>query len=179
MKTRSRLVVSAILGCVVGSLVTAQFVRGQAGTPLEGSLSHISFVVNDVDQTMKAFGKVFGVEGKPAQTYRDVPWGPDFPGKVMHGKIGQLRINNIGFEFIQPLEGESPWKDHLTKKGEGVHHIGFSVADVPAAVAVLRSKGGKQTQGYSPTVIYMDMNGAGLPITFEITGGYKGQGPKP
>lgn len=176
MRTRSAFVLTGLAGCVVGSLVTSQVVRGQAGTPLEGSLSHISFVVHDVDKTMQAFGGAFGVSGKPAQTYRDVPWGPEFPGKMMHGKIGQLRINNVGFEFIQPLEGESPWKEQLTRSGESVHHIGFSVADVPAAVALLRSKGGKQTQGYAPTVVYMDMHGAGMPITFEVTAGYK---PKP
>jgi hypothetical protein len=29
-----------------------------------------------------------------------------------------------------------------------VQHIGFSVADVPATIALLRAKGGKQTQAY-------------------------------
>src|SRR4051812_31039051 len=92
VNTHVKFVITAVLGCIVGSLVTAQIVRGQAGTPLEGSLSHISFVVNDVDKTMNAFAGVFGGQVRPAQTYRDVPWGPEFPGKMMHGKIGQLRI---------------------------------------------------------------------------------------
>jgi hypothetical protein len=50
-----------------------------------------------------------------------------------------------------------------------VHHIGFSVADVNAARAYLESKGGKQTQAFQTFANYVDMAGAGLPITFEQT----------
>ncbi len=79
------------------------------------------------------------------------------------------RAAGTSLEFIQTIEGESPWKDHLARHGESVHHIRIGVPDVPTAVSLLRSKGGKQTQGFSPTVVYMDMAGAALPITFEVT----------
>ena len=169
MKHNIRVIVAAIAGCAAGILGTASYLHGQAARPLDGSLTHISFTVNNVDKTAKAFAALFDVPYTPAKEYRDVPWGPDFPGKVMHGKIAQVRAAGTNLEIIQTIEGESPWKDHLTKHGESVHHIGIGVPDVPAAVNLLRSKGGKQTQGFSPTVVYMDMAGAGLPITFEVT----------
>lgn len=169
MRHPLRVVTSAVLGCTLGILGTATYLDGQTARPLDGSLTHISFTVKDVDKTAKAFADMFSVPYTPAKEYRDVPWGPEYPGRVMHGKIAQVRIAGTSFEFIQTIEGESPWKDQLTAHGESVHHIGIGVPDVPAAVAALRAKGGKQTQGYTPTVIYMDMNGGGLPITFEVT----------
>ena len=35
-------------------------------------------------------------------------------------KMGSLEI-----ELIQPLEGQSPHKEFLDSKGEGIHHIAF------------------------------------------------------
>ena len=171
MRTHIRLIVAAVAGCLVGSFVTAQLVHGQArkATPVDGRLSHISFAVTDVEKTARAFANVFGVEVPKAQDFRDIPWGPRFPGKVMHTRRIGLMINGVSFEFLQPLEGESPWKEFMAKGGDGVHHIGFSVPDVAAARDYLESKGGKQTQAFSPMANYVDMHGAGLPITFEVT----------
>ena len=171
MNGHLKVIIGTVAGCVVGSLMTAQLVRGQAQapSPMDGKLSHISFAVTDVEKTAKAFGAVFGVNVPAAKEYRDIPWGPRFPGKVMHGKLVALSINGVSFEFLQPLEGDSPWKDHIKKGGDGIHHVGFSVKDVNAARDYLESKGGKQTQYYGGFAAYVDMHGAGLPVTFEVT----------
>jgi catechol 2,3-dioxygenase-like lactoylglutathione lyase family enzyme len=171
MNARTRIVVAATAGCLVGSVVTSQLVQGQAKAagPLDGTLSHISFAVTDVEKTAQAFGSVFGVPVPKPQVFRDIPWGPKFPGKVMHGKLISLGINGVSFEFLEPLDGESPWKDHITESGDGVHHIGFAVKDVAAAREALEAKGGTQTQGFAEWASYVDMHGAGLPITFEVT----------
>ena len=172
MKLKIRMTLAAILGCVVGSVATAQLVQGQGQQkpgPLTGTLSHISFAVSDVEKTAKAFGDLFGVPVPKPQTFRDIPWGPEFPGKMMHGKLISMQINGVSFEFLQGLDGESPWKEHVQKHGDGVHHIGFAVKSVPEAQAALKAKGGKQTQAFAEWASYMDMHAAGLPITFEIT----------
>jgi catechol 2,3-dioxygenase-like lactoylglutathione lyase family enzyme len=171
MNLHMKLAGAAAVGCLVGSVVTAQLVAGQAKTPtpVDGQLSHISFAVTDVEKTAKAFGNVFGVEVPKAQDFRDIPWGPRFPGKTMSTRRIGLMINGVSFEFLQPLEGDSPWKEFIKASGDGVHHIGFSVPSVAAARDYLESKGGKQTQAYMDVANYVDMHGAGLPITFEIT----------
>ncbi len=172
MKGYLKVVAGALVGCVVGATVAVQVVKGQAKqapTPVEGKLSHISFAVADAEKTAKAFGAVFGVPVAPAKDFRDIPWGPRFPGKVMHGRLTSLMINGVSFEFLQPLDGESPWKDYIKNGGDGVHHIGFNVADVTKAREYLESKGGKQTQAFASWASYVDMHGAGLPITVEVT----------
>jgi catechol 2,3-dioxygenase-like lactoylglutathione lyase family enzyme len=172
-KRQTALAVAAAAGCLVGWFAHAQIAHGQAqaqrSTPVEGKLSHVAFAVADVEKTAKAFADVFGVEVPKAQDFRDIPWGPRFPGKTMSTRRIGLNINGVSFEFLQPLEGESPWKDFIKKSGDGVHHIGFSVPSVAAAREYLESKGGIQTQQYSDAANYVDMHNAGLPITFEVT----------
>ena len=41
--------------------------------------------------------------------------------------------------------------------------------NVAAGREYLESKGGKQTQNYMDVANYIDMHGAGVPITFELT----------
>jgi catechol 2,3-dioxygenase-like lactoylglutathione lyase family enzyme len=172
-KRHTAIAVAAAAGCLFGWFANAEIAHGQAQaqrpTPVEGKLSHISFAVTDVEKTAKAFADVFGVEVPKAQDFRDIPWGPRFPGKKMSTRRIGLNINGVSFEFLQPLEGESPWKDFIKKSGDGVHHIGFSVPSVAAAREYLESKGGVQTQQYADVANYVDMHGGGLPITFEVT----------
>src|SRR5262245_25394229 len=79
---------AAALGCAVGWFANGQIASGQGGTqkptPVQGQLSHISFAVADVEKTAKAFADVFGVDMQKPQDYRDIPWGPRFPGKKMN-----------------------------------------------------------------------------------------------
>ena len=127
-----------------------QLVHGQAKptSPLDGTLSHVSFAVTDVEKTAKAFGAVFGVSVPAAHEARDIPWGAEYPGRVMNGKLTSFVVNGVRFEFIQPLDGESPWKDFIKKNGDGIHHIGFEVKDVAAARKALQAKGGETIRRY-------------------------------
>jgi methylmalonyl-CoA/ethylmalonyl-CoA epimerase len=167
--------VALAAGCLIGWFSNAQIVQGQgkqAETPVLGKMNHLGFAVADVEKTAKAFADVFGVEGVPkSQDFRDIQWGPRFPGKIMHVRRMGMTINGITFELLQPLEGESPWKDFMAKGGDGLHHVGFSVPDVTKAVAYLESKGGVQTQAFGKAAGYVDMAKAGVPITFEVVGG--------
>ena len=183
MTGQMKIAAAAAVGCLVGSIVTATLVHGQAPaqkpTPVEGKLSHLSFAVSDVEKTTKAFADVFGVPMEKAQDFRDIPWGPRFPGKTMNVRRMGLMLNGISFEFLQPLDGDSPWKEFIAKSGEGLHHVGFSVPDAAKAKEYLESKGGVQTQefmmGGKNLANYVDMHKAGLPITFEVVTG----GPAP
>ena len=177
MNGHTRLAIAAAAGCLIGWLANAQLVHGQAGqaaaqaqTPVSGRLSHVSFAVKDVEKTTRAFADAFGITNvAKAQDFRDIKWGPRFPGRVMNTRRMGLTINGVSFEFLQPLDGDSPWKEFIKESGDGVHHIGFSVPDVAKGREYLESKGGVQTQEFSAAANYIDMHKAGLPITFELT----------
>jgi catechol 2,3-dioxygenase-like lactoylglutathione lyase family enzyme len=143
--------------------------RAQTSNKMAGTLAHIAFAVKDVDKTGAAFSEILGVPVAPGREVRNVPFPPSYGGKKMNVKFVQFTANGVTFELLQPLDGESPWKDFMEKHGEGVHHIGFNVADATEARMFLESKGGKWTQAGSPTAAYVDMEPK-LPITFEVFG---------
>ena len=166
MHVRSAIVVTA--GFILGSVLTPALF-GQAANPMQGTLAHIAFVVHDVDKTAAAFGNVFGVPAPPAVVARNVAFPPSYGGATMNAKYTLVSANGVEFEFVEPLDGQSPWKDFLEKHGEGVQNIAFNVPNAAEARMFLESKGGKWTQAIRPTMAYVDM-APKLPITFEVIG---------
>ena len=146
MNVQTKVSVAMVGGLVVGLACSMQLVQGQGQqrpTPVSGQLSHISFAVVDVAKSTRLFADIFGIDniGKPTE-YPGSKWGPAFPGKTYGNKRMGLTINGISFEFLQPLPGDNPYTQFMTKAGEGVHHIGFNVPDVPKARDYLVSRGG-------------------------------------
>src|SRR5262245_6630153 len=131
MKGHNKIAVALAAGCLIGWFSNAQLVRGQgkqAQTDVLGTINHLGFAVNDADKAAKAFAAAFGVENVPAsQDFKDINWGPRQPGKKMSVRRAGMTINGITFEILQPLPGDSPWKDYIAKSGEGLHHVGFTV----------------------------------------------------
>jgi len=154
---------------MLGAALSPVLVRGQASNKMQGTLAHIAFAVRDVDKTSAAFGEVLGVKTSPGRAVRNVKFPPSYGGATMNVKFTQFTANGLVFELLEPLDGPSPWKDFIDKHGEGVHHIGFNVADATEARTFLESEGGKWTQAASPTSAYIDMEPK-LPITFEVFG---------
>jgi methylmalonyl-CoA/ethylmalonyl-CoA epimerase len=169
MKKYSGMAVTGLLGLVLGAVFGPAPLQSQTSNPMEGTLAHIALAVSDVDKTAAALGAVFGVEAPKGREVRGVNFPPSYGGATMNVKFLQMTANGVVFELLQPLEGESPWKDHMAIHGDGVHHIGFNVADATKAREMLEGLGGKWTQAASPTSSYVDMEPL-LPFTFEVFG---------
>lgn len=52
-----------------------------------------------------------------------------------------IRMGNSEIELIEPVDGESVWKDFLREKGEGIHHLKYEVDSLNEAMAFFKSKG--------------------------------------
>ena len=81
----------------------------------------------------------------------------DFPPKEMKKEDVQLyyygkknwftarfcfvKMGSSEVEFIEPVEGESVWKDFLQEKGEGIHHLKYEVDSLNDAMDFFQSKG--------------------------------------
>ena len=159
MKLHSGLV-TGVIGFVLGSLLSTQAIRGQGQTltNLEGTFSHVAVVVRDAEKSAKTFHDVFGVDVPPVRTLRHIPFPPSYGNKTMAVKTTSFPVNGMRIELVQPFETGSPWKDHLDKYGESVHHIAFTVPEYAAAVKYLQSKGGKWVQGNTDVNFgYIDM----------------------
>jgi methylmalonyl-CoA/ethylmalonyl-CoA epimerase len=90
-------------------------------------ISQIAVVVKDIDAAMKTYHELFG--WGPWNVYDHVP--PKLHDQHLHGKAANFSMigaecevqPGLIFELIQPLEGDSIYKEHLEAHGESVQHI--------------------------------------------------------
>ena len=110
------------------------------------SPSHIGVVVRDMDKTIEFLSSIFGlgpwqtIEFSPSQ--EDLTIGKPFRQRLAHAKMGSTVL-----ELIQQLEGGGPWPEFLESKGEGLHHIAFTVSNYDERVAGLQKQGAKMIAG--------------------------------
>ncbi len=66
-----------------------------------------------------------------------------FRNKRMYAEfdIRGTRMGNVQLELIQPLEGDSPHKEFLETKGEGIQHVMYQVDNLEETVKELTDKG--------------------------------------
>ena len=79
----------------------------------------------------------------------------DISDTIYDGKVSGCKVKSAlypnplkapvpGFmtvELVQPVEGESPFKDFLAKRGEGIQHLQIMIDDLEATLAELESRG--------------------------------------
>ena len=52
-------------------------------------------------------------------------------------------MDSVQYELIKPVFGNSLFSEFLETRGEGIHHLGFFVADIDKEIAKLEEKGFK------------------------------------
>lgn len=112
---------------------------------------HVSVMVRDMDKAIEyykslgigPFPPTIGPEGVPLieQSLRGQK--SDF---VMDLRYAESGFGGLKFEIVEPLEGESIYKEFLEKKGEGVHHLAFVVDDLDAEITKMAERGFKVIQ---------------------------------
>ena len=128
-------------------------------------LVQIGIIVKDMDKTIERLTS-FGIG--PFE-HRAVPAGAKewYRGKPMEAsfKIAAVKLGGVELEFIQPVDGESPHRDFLDEKGEGIQHIAFAVNNLEEDVEKLKENGAsvQMESDLGPLkVAYMDMETSGL-----------------
>lgn len=104
-------------------------------------LSQVGFVVKDLDKTIERMRETLGAEPAavlelPHKERKYFGQDADFTAR-----IGFYRFANVELEFIEPGGGQSIWKTHLAEKGEGLHHIRYSVESIDEVSALMGEKG--------------------------------------
>jgi catechol 2,3-dioxygenase-like lactoylglutathione lyase family enzyme len=118
------------------------------------SVCQIALVVKDIEASTRRYAELFGV---PAPAIFSVPPQEEahtrFRGKptATRARLAVFDLGQVVLELTE-VDGEpSSWKQFLAEKGEGVHHIGFKVADREAAMAYFRKLGiGERHYGEYP-----------------------------
>lgn len=124
-----------------------------ARSPLQylgGSLQQVAFVVNDLMAGMEFFSRTMGV----ARFYVIEDFGLKARDKTFRGrpveqnfKLALAYSGDTQIELIQHLSGDTCYKEHLQRRGEGLHHLGFFLYHPEEYQRALDSLG---AGGYSP-----------------------------
>ena len=93
-------------------------------------IDHIGIAVRDLDAAMNLFHEMFNV---PKAEPRELA---DQGVRAVLLPVGQSRL-----ELLEPLEPESSIGRFLDRRGEGLHHLAFNVANVEAGLNALSNEG--------------------------------------
>jgi hypothetical protein len=111
--------------------------------PVPGPVAQLGYVVSDISAAMTRWlehldvGPFFHLPSPPLDDlrYRGEPTGARIAVALTYS--GDLQI-----ELIEPLDDEpSPYRDFMTARGEGLHHVARFPADYDAALADSRARG--------------------------------------
>jgi catechol 2,3-dioxygenase-like lactoylglutathione lyase family enzyme len=111
---------------------------------LQNGVAQVAFVVRDLDRTVEAYWKVFGIG--PWQFYTYGP--PMLQHMTYHGQPVEYRmrlaLSYFGptrIELIELGEGPTVYADFVAQHGYGIQHLGVLVDDMPAAMARAEAAG--------------------------------------
>lgn len=92
------------------------------------TLDHIGIAVRSLDA---------------ARIYRDLGLEIDHVEAVESQgvKTAFLPVGDSRLELLEPTGPDSPVAKHIEKRGEGIHHLCFRVADIDAELEKLKAKG--------------------------------------
>ena len=94
------------------------------------SLNHIGIAVRSID-AQKTFYE--GALGLALEGLEDVP--------SQQVRVAFFRIGDIRIELLEPTGPESPLTRFLDKRGEGLHHVAFTVENLQARIDELKQSG--------------------------------------
>ena len=95
-----------------------------------GRLDHVGIAVTDLGAARALYEQVLGLEVTHEEVIED---------QGVHELL--LRSGDAFVQLVAPLSPDTPVGRFLANRGEGVHHIGYAVPDVAAAIADLRTQG--------------------------------------
>jgi methylmalonyl-CoA/ethylmalonyl-CoA epimerase len=93
-------------------------------------IDHVAIAVEDLDQALGIFEKLFGLRADHRERIADQPV-----------EVATVRLGNTCIEFVQGTSPESPTRKFVEKRGPGIHHIALEVTDIAEVMASLARAG--------------------------------------
>lgn len=93
-------------------------------------IEHIGIAVKNLDESIKYYENVLGLKCYAIEEVKDQKV------KTAFFQVGQTKI-----ELLESTDPEGPISKFIEKKGEGIHHIAFSVKNLSEALKEVETKG--------------------------------------
>jgi methylmalonyl-CoA epimerase len=94
------------------------------------AIHHLGIAVDDLDAAIERYAALFGATVEHRERVED-----------QGVEAASLRVGPSRVELLCPLGPDTPVGKFLAKRGPGMHHVAFEVADVAAELDRLRADG--------------------------------------
>ena len=93
-------------------------------------IHHLGVAVEDLDDAVESYERLFGATVEHRATVED-----------QGVEAASIRLGESRVELLTSLGEETPVGKFLAKRGQGMHHVAYEVADLPAALRELLDGG--------------------------------------
>ena len=95
-------------------------------------IDHVAIAVHDLDAVIAWYEAVFGATVEHREIVES-----DGVAEAL------LRVADSYIQLLTPTRDDSPVAKYLAKRGEGLHHVGYRVADCGVALEAVKAAGGR------------------------------------
>ena len=95
-------------------------------------IDHVAIAVRDLDAAIDWYRDVLGATVEHREIVES-----DGVAEAL------VRVADSYIQLLTPTRDDSPVAKYLEKKGEGLHHVGYRVADCAAALHAVKASGGR------------------------------------
>jgi len=95
-------------------------------------IDHVAIAVHDLEAAIAWYAQVFGAE----VAHREVVESDGVEEAL-------LRVADSYVQLLTPTRTSSPVHAYLEKRGEGIHHVAYRVADCATALQAVKDAGGR------------------------------------
>lgn len=94
------------------------------------AVNHIGIAVKSIDEQREFYENVLGAKFESIEEVADQ--------KV---RVGFFLVGDVRLELLEPTDPSSSVAVFLEKRGEGLHHVAYTVADIESRLAELKEGG--------------------------------------
>ena len=118
-------------------------------------IDHVAIAVKDLDAAVSWYEEMFGATVEHRERV-------DSDGV----EEALLKVSDSYIQLLTPTRDDSPVAKYLDKNGEGLHHVGYRVADAEATLQSYKASGGRSIDEHArpgsrgTTVAFLHPKGA-------------------
>jgi len=94
------------------------------------NIDHVAIAVHDLDDALDRHRRLFGADALTREVVED-----------QGVEEAMVMVGGSAVQLIAPLRPDTPVGRFLAKRGEGLHHVAYAVADLEAAIEHLAAEG--------------------------------------
>jgi methylmalonyl-CoA/ethylmalonyl-CoA epimerase len=94
------------------------------------AINHIGIAVRSIEANRDFYQHTLGAEFERVE---------DVPSQKV--RVAFFRLGPVRLEVLEPTSAESPIASFIEKRGEGLHHVAYTVNDIESRLAELKASG--------------------------------------